>query len=98
MSSLRRMQAIASKEVRQLRRDRLTIGMVIGIPLLQILLFGYAINLDVRHLTAAVSDQSQTARSRALVAALQATQVVDVSHQADTAEALTDLMRAGTIT
>jgi ABC-2 type transport system permease protein len=57
MSVLRRIRAIASKEVRQLRRDRLTLGMVIGIPLMQIVLFGYAINLDVRHLRAAVADQ-----------------------------------------
>ena len=47
---LRRVLAVAGKEVRQLRRDRLTFGMIIGVPLLQILLFGYAINFDVRGL------------------------------------------------
>ena len=58
MMSLLRMGAILGKEVRQLSRDRLTAGMIVGIPLMQILLFGYAINLDVRHLRAGVADQA----------------------------------------
>jgi ABC-2 type transport system permease protein len=98
MMSLRRVRAIATKEGRQLRRDRLTIGMVVGIPLIQILLFGYAINLDVRGLSAAVADQAGTAASRALVADLGATQVLDIRTRVTTAEALTDMMRRGEIT
>ena len=49
-----RLFAIVRKEVQQLRRDRLTFAMIVGIPILQILLFGYAIDTDVRHLRAAV--------------------------------------------
>ena len=41
---LRRMLAVATKEARQLARDRMTLGMVIGLPTMQILLFGYGIN------------------------------------------------------
>jgi ABC-2 type transport system permease protein len=74
---LQRVTAIMWKEVRQLSRDRLTFGMIVGIPLLQILLFGYAINFDVRHLRAAVTDAPHTTGSRALVADLQASGVVD---------------------
>ncbi|MBK7904874.1 MAG: hypothetical protein IPJ97_19835 [Proteobacteria bacterium] len=73
---LLRLFAITSKEVRQLARDRLTFGMIVGIPLMQILLFGYAINFDVRDLAAAVVDEAQTSHSRALVADLQATGVI----------------------
>ena len=73
---LLRLFAITSKEVRQLARDRLTFGMIIGIPLMQILLFGYAINFDVRDLDAAVVDEARTSHSRALVADLQATGVI----------------------
>ena len=51
MISLSRLFAITKKEVRQLRRDRLTFGMIVGIPVIQMLLFGYAINTDVRNLT-----------------------------------------------
>jgi ABC-2 type transport system permease protein len=75
---LRRLLAITSKEVRQLARDRLTFGMIVGIPLMQILLFGYAINYDVRDLRAAVVDEARTSDSRALAAGLQATGVVDL--------------------
>ena len=48
----RRTRAIAAKEFRQLSRDRLTFGMVVGIPLIQILIFGYSINFDVRDIGA----------------------------------------------
>jgi ABC-2 type transport system permease protein len=95
--SLRRISAIARKEVRQLRRDRLTFGMIVGIPTLQLLLFGYAINLDVRHLPAAVADQAGTQLSRRLVADARATQVIDVRHEVATADELEALLRQGRV-
>lgn len=98
MRSLLRIGAILGKEVRQLARDRLTFGMIVGIPLLQILLFGYAINLDVRHLRAGVADQAGTQLSRRLVADAEATQVVDVVERVRTAGELEDLLRRGRIT
>ena len=54
MNFLRRIGAVAAKEVRQLRRDRLSFGMIVALPVMQLLLFGYAINLDPRHLAAGV--------------------------------------------
>jgi ABC-2 type transport system permease protein len=74
---LQRVLAIMVKEVRQLSRDRLTFGMIVGIPLLQMLLFGYAINFDVRGIRAAVVDEAGTSHSRAVVAALAASGVVE---------------------
>jgi ABC-2 type transport system permease protein len=97
LSILRRVRAIASKEVRQLRRDRLTLGFVIGIPLMQIVLFGYAINLDVRHLRAAVADEAGTQHSRQLVMDLQASQVVELVARANTAAELEGMLRAGQV-
>ena len=94
---LRRLIAIAGKEVRQLRRDRLTFGMIIGVPLLQILLFGYAIDLDVRNVHAAVADHADTALSRQVVAAAQASQIVRVTRSAAGPEALEALLDAGEI-
>ncbi len=73
---LARIAAIASKEWRQLGRDRLSVGLIAGIPLMQILLFGYAINFDVRELRAAVVDEAGTSGSRALIGDLQASGVV----------------------
>ncbi|GGY07451.1 transport permease protein [Litchfieldella qijiaojingensis] len=94
---LRRMLAIVLKELRQLRRDRLTFAMIVGIPVMQLVLFGYAINLDVRHLNAAVMDQADTARSRELVAQLEATQVIDLSYRVATPQEVDDLMGRGKI-
>jgi ABC-2 type transport system permease protein len=71
-----RVLAIAGKELRHLRRDRLTGGMVVGIPIVMTLLFGYAINDDVRRLTAAYVDHADTSRSRALLADAAASQVI----------------------
>ena len=71
-----RILAVMLKELRQLSRDRLTFGMIVGIPLMQMLLFGYAINFDVRGIRAAVVDEADTSHSRALIADLGATGVV----------------------
>jgi ABC-2 type transport system permease protein len=71
-----RIAAVMVKEVRQLARDRLTFGLIVGIPLMQMLLFGYAINFDVRNLRAAVVDEAGTSLSREYVAALEASGVV----------------------
>ncbi len=97
MKSLVRLGAVMRKELRQLRRDRISFAMIVGIPLGQILLFGYAINTDVRHLEAAVSDQAQTHLSRRFVAALRHTQVLDIVESVPTAEQLEALLRAGSI-
>lgn len=56
------------KEFLQLRRDRMTIAMMLGIPAIQLLLFGYAIQTEVRHLPTVVLDESRTPESRALIA------------------------------
>jgi ABC-2 type transport system permease protein len=97
MKSLMRIQAIASKEMRQLGRDRLTGAMIVGIPLLQILIFGYGINFDVRHLRAGYADYAQTSASRALLSELQATQVVDFVAKASGPNELRQMIAAGKI-
>jgi ABC-2 type transport system permease protein len=97
MKSLQRIFAIIVKELRQLSRDRLTFGMIVGIPALQLVLFGYAINMDVRHLSAGVADLSQTAGSRQAVMDLAQTQVIDINYQVDSVEELELLMRQGRI-
>jgi ABC-2 type transport system permease protein len=89
--------AIVMKEVRQLRRDRLKFGMVVGLTVIQMLLFGYAINTDVRHLRTAVTDQAGTHLSQQFVAELGQTQVVDIIEFVETAEQLEDRLRRGKI-
>lgn len=61
------------KEFIQMRRDRLTLGIMVGVPVIQLLLFGFAIQTDVRHIPTVVLDESRTTESRELVAAFQNT-------------------------
>jgi ABC-2 type transport system permease protein len=63
--SLRRWWAMVSKEFLQLRRDRVTFAMIVGIPIIQLTLFGYAINTDPKHMPTAliVGDHSEFTRS-----------------------------------
>ena len=80
MKSLLRIQAIVIKELIQLRRDRMTFGMVIMIPLVQLLLFAFAINTNIRHIPVGIVDQSQTALSRVLQQTISATSIVNFTH------------------
>ena len=92
-----RMIAIVRKELLQLRRDRISLGMIVGIPVMQLLLFGYAINMDVRNLKAAVADQSDTHMSRQFIADLNQTQVLNIQSSVETAVELEALLRTGKI-
>ena len=80
MKSILRIHAIFVKELTQLKRDKMTFGMVIMIPLIQLMLFGYAINTNIRHIPVGLVDHSQTALSRILVQTINATQVVKFTH------------------
>ncbi len=97
MKSLVRIFAIMRKELLQLSRDRLTFGMIIGIPLIQLLLFGYAINTDVRNLSAAYVDEADSHLSRQLLADMNATQVVVLRQRLASTEELTRLLDSGTV-
>ncbi len=97
MNSLVRIFAVMHKELRQLSRDRLTFGMIIGMPLLQLLLFGYAINTDVRNLSAAYVDEADSHLSRQLIADMGAAQVVTFGQRVASPGELVALLDAGGI-
>lgn len=84
MTALNRTAAVAAKEMRQLSRDRVTFGMVVMIPLIQLLLFGFAINTMVRDIPVAVVDLSDSAAARIISEQVRVTQVVDIVAQYDT--------------
>jgi len=89
--SLDRLLAIMVKEFIQLRRDRMTFAMMIGIPLVQLLLFGYAINSDPKHLPTAIELRDDGPMVRSLISALEATgyyQIVETVKGPDQIEAL----------
>jgi ABC-2 type transport system permease protein len=69
--SFERFAAVVGKEFVQMRRDRLTLAMMIGIPIMQMVLFGFAINSDPKYLPTAVLSADQSVFSRTLVAAMQ---------------------------
>lgn len=92
-----RLVAIMRKELLQLKRDRISLGMIVGIPVMQLLLFGYAINMDVRNLKSAVSDQANTHMSRQFIADLGQTQVLNLTRSVASPEQLEDLLRTGKI-
>jgi ABC-2 type transport system permease protein len=69
--SFRRIAAVLNKEIIQMRRDRLTLAMIVGVPMMQIFLFGFAINLNPKHLPTAVSISDPGTYADSVVAALQ---------------------------
>lgn len=92
-----RVGAVARKELRQLLRDRLTLALMVGIPALQLVLFGFAIDVDVRHIPTAVLDRSQSAESRKLLGELQATQTFDLVQEADDERHATRLLESSRV-
>lgn len=77
-----RLRALLLKEFIQMSRDRLTYGMMIGLPIIQLLLFGFAINTDVKHLPTVVFDQSNSAESRDLLESFSASGYFDINYNA----------------
>jgi len=78
-----------------MRRDRLTLGIMVGIPVIQLLLFGFAIQTDVRHIPTVVLDESRTPTSRELVAAFQNTGNFRIVSYVDGRDALDDWIARG---
>jgi len=85
--SFQRFVAVLRKEIIQARRDRFTLALMVGMPLVQLFLFGFAINTDPKHLPTALvmGDDSRPARS--LVASMRATDYFDISSPVSPAEA-----------
>ncbi|MFG1182640.1 ABC transporter permease [Xanthobacter versatilis] len=93
----RRVGAMIVKEFIQLRRDRVTFATMIMIPLLQLILFGYAINTTPRHLPTAVFAHENTDASRAILAALRNTAFFDFVKEVGSADEAEHMIRAGEV-
>jgi len=94
---LRRMWAMIVKEFVQMRRDRMTFATMIMVPILQLVLFGYAINTDPKHLPTAVLVRDDGPLTRAVLAALKNTDYFDFRQQVRSAEDLDRLVRTGEV-
>ena len=92
-----RIMAVLVKEFIQMRRDRMTFGMMIGIPILQLVLFGFAINNDPKNLPTSVLIQDHGRYSRALVAAMQNTEYFRIDSVAATEAEAQALLATGKV-
>jgi ABC-2 type transport system permease protein len=95
--SLQRMFAIFVKEFQQMLRDRLTFAMAIGVPILQLILFGYAINTDPKGLPTAIVSADSGPMARSISAALQNTGYFHITHQSASEREAEALIEEGTV-
>jgi ABC-2 type transport system permease protein len=94
---LRRVGAMLRKELLQLRRDRVTLATMISIPLLQLTLFGYAINTQPRNLPTAVLLQESSDVGRSILAAIQNTKYFKVTRQLRDEAELDEALKSGQV-
>lgn len=92
-----RLWAIVLKEFVQMRRDRITFAMMVGIPVIQLVLFGFAINTDPKRLPTVVFDASQSAYSRSLVASLENSGYFDVLATPDSVAEAREALAVGEV-
>ncbi|TJY62127.1 ABC transporter permease [Sinimarinibacterium sp. CAU 1509] len=95
--SFARLGAMVRKEFIQVRRDRLTFAMMIGIPVVQLALFGFAINSDPKHLPTAVVVEDHSAFSRSLLASMQASDYFDLVETHARIDAAQGMLRDGDV-
>jgi ABC-2 type transport system permease protein len=95
--ALNRFLAVLAKEFVQMRRDRLTFAMMIGVPVMQLVLFGFAINMDPKGLPAAVVTAEPSAFSRSLTRALENTGYFRVVATPQTVDEAERLLIVGTV-
>jgi len=96
--SLRRLFAVLVKEFIQMRRDRLTAAMVLGVPVLQLMLFGFAINLNPKNLPAAISIDDPGRFGRSIVAALANSSYFQIVEQTNSPVRARRLLDEGKVT
>jgi len=93
----RRFCAMVRKEFIQMRRDRMTFGMIIGVPMLQLILFGYAINSDPKHLPTAVYSQDNSVFARSIVWGMRNSSYFDITHEPKNEAEINTLLAQNTV-
>src|SRR5258708_25024598 len=93
----RRLAALLPKEVRQLRRDRLSCAMMFGMPILQVRLFGYAIDSDPHNLPTAVLAADQSQITRTILSALSNTGYMRFTHRPKSEAEANELLQSGEV-
>ena len=87
--------SIALKEIMHIRRDRVTLVFSVAVPMFQLVIFGYAIDFQVRHVRTVVVDQDRSRESREYLASLENTRYLDVVGAESSPERAADALRSG---
>ena len=95
--SWQRLIAIIKKEFIQLKRDRGTLGMIIMLPIIQLLLFGYAINTDPKNLPTAIISEDSTFLTRSIIAGLQNSEYFRITHHISSDKQGNELLKQGEV-
>ncbi|MEZ5938547.1 MAG: ABC transporter permease [Hyphomonadaceae bacterium] len=95
--SFARIRAIFMKEMVQMRRDRLTFAIMLAVPIIQLVLFGYAINTDPRHMPTAVVAEEQSPEIRSILKGLELSDYFRLTEQAADAEEATEMLVSGKV-
>mgnify|MGYP002640928627 FL=1 len=97
MISFARIKAVLLKEFVQMRRDRMTFAMMVGIPIMQLIMFGFAINSDPRHLPTALMDRDQSSFSRSIIKAVENSTFMNITYRPESDQDAEKLMREGKV-
>ena len=95
--TLHRLWAIVIKEFIQMKRDRLTFGMMVGIPLMQLMLFGFAINSDPKHLPTAILSADEGPFTRTLITAMQHSEYFEFVRTTNNEEEAQQMLQRGEV-
>jgi ABC-2 type transport system permease protein len=95
--NFKRFGAIVLKEFIQMRRDRLTFGMMVGVPMIQLILFGYAINSNPKHLPTAVYAADNSVFSRTIVQGLRNSEYFDIVREPKSAAEIQQLLAENSV-
>ncbi len=95
--SIRRIWAILKKEALELWRDKITLMMIAAFPIAQLLLFGFAIDINPKHLPTAISSQDHSILARNIIAGLKNSEYFSIVHEANSIEEIQSLLKRGKI-
>lgn len=97
MVTFERIKPVVKKEFRQISRDKLSLGLLLVLPAFLLIMYGYALNFDVKHLSLAVLDQEKSQRSRGFIDKFRQTEYFDVEYNLTDQKQIDDLMEKGKV-
>src|SRR5438132_8214507 len=94
---MKSIKAIIQKEMRHIQRDKRTLILIVMMPLIQLMIYGYAINTDVKHIATAVYDEDRTPLSRRMIEAFEQSAYFDFRYRAGSQDELRKLLDKGKV-